>query len=53
MFHKNVRDISELRRCVFSLTHEKFYSRFHFDPELGSRGPNAAKNYLSHTPLWI
>jgi hypothetical protein len=24
---------------------------FHFDPELGSRGPNAAKNYLNHPPL--
>ena len=27
------------------------YSGFHFDPELGSRGPNAAKSYLNHTPF--
>ena len=25
--------------------------RVSFDPELGSRGPNAAKNYLNHTPF--
>jgi hypothetical protein len=27
------------------------YSGFYFDPELGSRGPNAAKNYLNHAPF--
>jgi hypothetical protein len=29
----------------------KMYQQFRFDPELGSRGPNAAKNYLNHTPF--
>ena len=24
---------------------------FHFDPQLGSRGPNAAKNYLDRAPF--
>jgi hypothetical protein len=26
-------------------------SGFHFDSELDSRGPNAAKNHLNHTPF--
>jgi hypothetical protein len=29
------------------------YRGFHFDPELGSRGPNVAINYLNHTPFGL
>jgi hypothetical protein len=30
-----------------------YYSGFHLDPEMGSRGPNAAKSHLNCAPFGI